>query len=168
MRRYYYNVALRDGSKILLRPIKKSDAHFMIDLFHRFSEETIFERFFESIKDMTLDELKFYLDVDEKERFALVAELSGKGILLGVARYMGNGESAEFALVVADEWQGKGLGTLMLKHLIEIARENGVNTLTGLVFKSNSHMIHLIKMTGLPFTSCSVDNDILMYALRLF
>ncbi|MFH0860583.1 MAG: GNAT family N-acetyltransferase [Candidatus Altiarchaeota archaeon] len=160
-------VKLRDGSRVRLRPIRKDDVGGMVDLFHRFSEETIQQRFFESIEDMTEEKAQYYVNVDYKDTYALVAELPRKKQLIGVARYMGSDGEAEFAIVIADEWQNRGLGTIMFKHLIRIARENGLKKLIGIVYKSNPRMIHIIEKTGLHLTVSEADRDALEFELRL-
>lgn len=136
-------------------------------MFSRFSVETIHERFFEEIKEMTPEKVKFYVNVDGINNFALVAEVPGDDKLVGVARYMGTGNDAEFAIVIEDAWQGKGLGTLMFSRLLDIAKSNGLTKLFGYTLKNNADMIHIAEKTGHPYTLKDDDDQTLLIEIKL-
>ena len=123
------DATLRDGTVLHIRPIRPEDAEqeraFVLGL----SDETRYFRFFYRLHDLTPAMLARFTQVDYDREMALVALDDGHGpkkapVFVGVARYTTNpdGESAEFAVVVADAWQGRGVGRLLMRRLIECAK----------------------------------------------
>ena len=98
-----------------------------------------------------------------------VAEQQGKEIELGVSRFTINpdGESCEFALVVADNMSGKGLGSKLMTALLEAARSKGLRTMEGEVLKNNSSMLHLMSRLGFSAEVSREDDDIKVVRLTL-
>ncbi|MFH1834946.1 MAG: GNAT family N-acetyltransferase [Methanobacteriota archaeon] len=96
-----------------------------------------------------------------------MGENPSDGKLVGVARYMGDGRGFEFAIVLVDKWQNKGLGRIMLRRLVDAARSNGIKSLFGLVYKNNNQMIRLIEKTGISYTVDSFDEETLKFDLNL-
>ena len=125
----------RDGSEILIRPIKFVDANLLIDLFNSLSENAKYMRFLTIKKEMTLEEAKHFVDVDYDKSFALVAIPLDceKEKIIGVARYYANESKnkAEIAILVTDKWQNKGIGTELNKFLLIIAKNNGIKKIYG-------------------------------------
>ncbi len=136
---------------ILLRPIRHDDTDKMLKLFYSFKKETIYKRFFMPLKIMQESEIKSrYLDVDYNERMAIVASFKEKDVetLLGVVRYAvddSDSKRAEYAIVIRDDWQGKGLGILMTEYLVKIAREKGITRIYALVMDDNWPMRDLLE-----------------------
>jgi acetyltransferase len=143
---------LKDGTSVLLRPIKPEDEGMMCDLFNTFSEKTILYRFFQILKTISHEQVVRYTQIDYDREMAIVAveEKSGKERLIGVGRltYYPNLETSEFSIVVGDPWQGKGLGKRLLEMCIEIARERGGKVLWGNIMTENERMIRLCKELG--------------------
>lgn len=113
------------GRRVWLRLLQPGDADLIRSFFWRLSSETIYRRFFSPIRLPNETLLKRLVDVDHCDREALIA-LDDEGIV-GVARYgTGSTASHEVAVVVADDWQGRGLGTLLIRRLAHIARLRGI------------------------------------------
>jgi len=144
---------LKEGSRVVVRPIRPSDEPLTRELLHSFSRETIYHRFFAMIADMSLEQLKYYVNVDYEERMALVATIKfeQREKIIAVARYDVDRSTnmAEVAVVVEDKWQNKGLGSFLLKYLAQIARTRGVSGFTAEVMPDNFRMLHLLdKLSG--------------------
>ena len=107
------------------------------------------------------------IDYDREMAFVALARQNGKDIEAGVTRYAINPDkiSCEFALVIADEWQGRGLGGLLMRSLMESARSKGCTTIIGEVLADNSNMIRL--MTRLGFEKSRVEEGVVVVTKRL-
>jgi len=126
--KYMKPITLKDGQKVLLRPIKPEDENMWLEMFKKFSEETVRFRFFRIIKDTPHEVRTRYCNIDYDREMGIVAEVEkdGKKELLGVARLIqdpGRPDEAEFAVVVTDECQRQGLGSEFLDFLIEFAED---------------------------------------------
>jgi len=119
-------VTLRDGSRLRLRPIRPEDATRLIDFYNHLSRETAYHRFFAVMKRLPPDWARMLASVDYRRRLALVAERgpAESPELVGVARYEPTDDpsTAEVAFVVADGLQGRGLGVILLHHLLAAGR----------------------------------------------
>jgi GNAT superfamily N-acetyltransferase len=117
---------LRDGARVLVRPIAPDDRAALAAGFARLSPESRFRRFLSPKKQLTEDDLDVLTRVDHHDHEALVALEADTGEGIGVARFVRTGpDRAEPAVVVADDWQGRGVGTLLLDLLAERAWEEG-------------------------------------------
>ena len=162
LERYIKIVKLRDGTTVKLRPIKPEDKPFMLELFKTFSTETIRFRFFIPIREMTYEDLKRYCNIDYDNEFAIVAESreNKRRRIIGVARFRRDKEDkkkAEFAVVVGDPWQGKGLGTILTEYIIEIAKDKGILRLHSRVLKDNYRALQVSKKFGFEITDIGVE-----------
>ncbi|MGZ8243921.1 bifunctional acetate--CoA ligase family protein/GNAT family N-acetyltransferase [Methylomagnum sp.] len=153
-------VQLCDGTDITIRPIRPEDAEMEQAFVRQLSPEAKFFRFMNSLQELSQDLLIRLTQLDYDRELALIATVAGEGgeTELGVARYFTNpdGQTAEFALVIADGWQRRGLGMRLMSCLIEAAREKGFRYLQGEVLASNVKMLALMKR--LEFVS-RVDVD---------
>ncbi len=142
-------IRLKDGTKILLRPIKPSDEDLLKDMFYKLSDETVYKRFMGVKKYMPRKQLHELANVDYSKNMAIVAILGegDKEEMIGVGRYGldENTNSAEVAFVVRDDWQRKGIGTELLKYLTIIAKKRGLYGFTADVFADNKPMLSLFK-----------------------
>ncbi|MFH1722364.1 MAG: GNAT family N-acetyltransferase [Candidatus Altiarchaeota archaeon] len=156
---------MKTGEKVNLRPIKAEDEPKMKALFKSFSEKTIRYRFFHPIKEFTHEMLIRYCHIDYDREIAIVAEKGGK--LLGVGRLMieSTGESAEWAVVVTDAWQNKGLGTKLVSKVVGLARKKGLKSVYATVIKENKAMTHVAKKLGF-IEKPTEDPDILHLVLE--
>src|SRR5919107_1663133 len=115
-------LTLRDGTRVRVRPIEPEDRAALVAAFERLSPETRYRRFFGPVNELSRRALDHLTVVDHADHEALVA-LDEEDAIVGVARYVRIGEGeAEPAIVIADDWQGRGLGSRLLALLVERAR----------------------------------------------
>jgi RimJ/RimL family protein N-acetyltransferase len=131
---------LRDGSRVLIRPVQRADAPLLADGFARLSATSRWMRFLTPKKELSPAELSFLTDLDHHDHEALGAldHRDGRGV--GVARYVRQADdpwSADVAVTIVDEWQGRGLGTELLARLSDRAREENIQRFTALVAAEN-------------------------------
>jgi acetyltransferase len=143
---------LPGGAKLTLRPIRPEDAAQETAFVEALSPESRHQRFRSALRGLTPATLAHFTQIDYDREMALVAidASGGADREVGVCRYirLPDGKSCEFAIVVADDWQGRGLGRLMMLRLIEIARSRGLDTMVGYVLSSNAGMIGLCTSLG--------------------
>ncbi len=159
-KKYTTSWALRDGTAVVLRPIKPEDEILLDELFKSFSEETMRFRFFQTIKYMSHETLTRYCNIDYGREIAIVAEIEeDKRKIIGVARLVSEPgvKSGEFGLVIGDQWQGLGLGTRMTDHAIEIAKDMMLKTIYGYVISSNFKMLNICKRKGFKMEFYELD-----------
>ena len=142
---------IRD-SVVTLRPITPADSDMEADFVRRLSEESRYFRFHTPLQELTPKMLETFTRVSYPDAFALIATVSedGRDEEVGVtryARYAGT-DAAEIAIVVADHWQGSGLGTRMLTELRDIARGAGIRHFYMNVLRDNRRMLHLARKLG--------------------
>lgn len=140
-------VALRDGSHVRVRQGRHSDRELLLHGFERLSPGSRYRRFLAPTPELTEEMVSRLLDVDHHDHEAIIAieEATGEG--LGVARYVRSPtrpDAAEVAVTVIDDWQGRGLGTLLLELLSARAREEGIRTFTALMLAANQEMMDLL------------------------
>jgi len=143
---------LRDGRTVLLRPIKPEDEPLWLEMFQNFSEQSIRYRFFSIIKDTPHEVRVRYCNIDYDREIAIVAELTedGRRKILGVARVPiePDKKTGEIAVIVADPWQGLGLGSKMVDYMIEICKDKRLETIYGVMLSDNYQAINLMKKMG--------------------
>jgi acetyl coenzyme A synthetase (ADP forming)-like protein len=160
------DVVLRDGTTVLLRPIRPDDSRLLIDLYRHLSEESLYFRFFVVPKEDP-GKADYLSRVDYDDQFAVIAELDGKCV--GVSRFYRDPSDrsiAEAAFTVADALQGHGLGTHLLGRLAEIALARGIDTFEADVLPSNARMIDVFESFGFVVQD-RLDNGTLRFALSL-
>ena len=146
-------VELRDGTKVHVRPIAPEDEPLLHEAVAAMSERTVYFRFFSPIKRMS-DALAHRLAVvDYNDRFAIVATThrpTGKERIVGVARYdrARGTDVAEVAVAVIDEFQRRGLGSLLLAELARVGREHRIRTFSLIVLPENREMLGLLRKMG--------------------
>ena len=141
------------GLSVLVRPIKPEDAPLLVDLFNTLSRTSIYYRFFGALKALPHSLLVRFTQVDYDRAIDLVAmEEDGEGgeRMLGAARVFTDpdGKRAEFAILVGDPWQGRGVGARLLEKSLRIAKERGVETVWGTVLRENKGMLSLARRLG--------------------
>jgi acetyltransferase len=150
--RYITSWKLSDGVEVLLRPTKPEDEPLMHELATSVSPETIRTRFFTSFDDVSHEWLIIFCNIDYDRHIAIVAEITenGKRKIIGVARLVMEPDfhSGEFAVLVHDRYQGKGLGYKLVEMLIEIGREKGLDEIVGEVLTENRKMLGLARKLG--------------------
>ena len=144
-------VVLRDGSAVLIRPVRGTDARLLADGFARLSERSRRLRFLGRKTTLTDADLHYYADVDHHDHEALGALDHVRGGGVGIARYVRdrkNPAAAEIAVTIVDDWQGRGLGTELLARLSERAREEGIRRFTAVVADGNAAATGLLLSCG--------------------
>ncbi|MGD8564830.1 MAG: bifunctional acetate--CoA ligase family protein/GNAT family N-acetyltransferase [Candidatus Bathyarchaeota archaeon] len=143
---------LRDGRTVLLRPIKPEDEPLWLEMFQSFSKESIRYRFFSPIKDTPHEMRVRFCNIDYDREIAIIAELTenGKRKIIGVVRVPieADKKTGEIAVIVADPWQGLGLGSKLVDYAIEICKDKNLETIYGIMLKDNHQIIKLIKKMG--------------------
>jgi acetyltransferase len=143
---------MEDGTPVLLRPMKPEDESLVIEFLSCCSEDALFFRYFQHIKKWTHEMLIRFTQNDYDRELGLMAigQPPGPEVMLGVSRLVMavDRSTAEFAVIVADPWQGKGLGEKLIERVIEIARVNEVKMLWGDVLAANLPMLSLVKKLG--------------------
>jgi RimJ/RimL family protein N-acetyltransferase len=143
-------ITLRDGSRVRVRPIRPDDKAVLSEAFERLSDESRYQRFLSPLPELRPMDLVYLTEVDHHDHEALVAFDPG-GAAVGVARYVrwaSRPDRAEFALTVADDWQRRGLGTLLLDRLGARAHAEGVRRFTASVLAENHEMLGLLEKLG--------------------
>jgi acetyltransferase len=159
-RKYISEWKTADGEVVLLRPIKPEDETLFNKLFTSLSAQTKRFRFFEIIKELSHEKLVRFCNLDNDREIAIVAELQEKTKkIIGVARLIISigGNKGEFAVLVNDEWQGKGLGSTLVDIIINIAGDMGVNYIYSDVLLNNKKMLRLAEKKG--FKKEEIDYD---------
>jgi acetyltransferase len=143
-------LTLRDGSKVVLRPIRPEDAELECSFVAGLSERSKYQRFLNQMAQLPPGLLARFTQLDYGRELALVALAPGAKEFIGVGRYAPNadGETAEFALTVADAWQGRGIGRALLERLCDCARAAGYRTLVGHILNTNRDMRDLAERLG--------------------
>lgn len=140
---------LDDGYDVTLRPMRPEDAELVKSFVRDMSEQSRYFRFMEAVRELSPSMLSRFTQIDYDREMALVAtvEEGGKELQIGVSRYAINpdGKSCEFALAVADAWQGRGIGHKLMNRLMEIARDYGLEVIEGDVLAKNYKMIDLAR-----------------------
>lgn len=140
---------------MVLRPIRPDDAGDLQNSFMRSSAQSIYLRFLSFKRALSDEEARQLATVDYSARMAFVATMleNGEEIVVGVSRYAligtSHSKTAEAAVIVGDEFQGKGIGTLLLRRLVIYARAKGIRHLRGNLDPGNDRMLRLVQRSGL-------------------
>ena len=143
---------LRNGEALQIRALLPSDRDEMLAAVGRFSKQTLYRRFFAPKRSFSEREIEFFLNVDFTSHVALVAVLSegGRQVIVGGARYVVSQPGcAEVAFAIDDPHQKLGIATHLIRHLIEIARANGLEAFIAEVLPENTPMLKVFERCGL-------------------
>ena len=144
-------IKLRDGSRIRIRQGHRSDRELLLQGFQRLSPESRYRRFLMAMPQLSEEMVRYLTEIDHHDHEAMIAldERTGEGI--GVARYVRNRDrpdTAEVAVTVIDDWQGRGVGTLLLEVICGRAREEGIRTFTAVLLATNQEMMDVFRALG--------------------
>jgi GNAT superfamily N-acetyltransferase len=142
---------LRDGSRVVVRPVTAADRALLLNGFARFGERSRQQRFFGVKVRLTEAELSFFTEVDHHDHEALGAIDARTGAGVGIARFVRlepGGPVAEAAVAVVDDWQGRGLGRALLVALVQRAREEGVERFRATLRRDNRPMLEAFRRVG--------------------
>ena len=141
-------VALRDGSRVVVRPVRADDRERLRAGFERLSPESRYQRFLAPMAELSEADLTYLTDVDHHDHEALAAIDPETGQGVGIARFIrcaDRPDTAEAAVTVIDDWQGRGVGTALLDRLAGRARSEGVARFTGLLLAQNRDMLEVLE-----------------------
>jgi acetyltransferase len=148
-------LVLADGTKLNVRPVRPEDVDLERAFVASLSEQTRYFRFFYRLHELTPAMLARFTQVDYDRELALLAlaldpKAPAKEMIVGISRYIANpdGESAEFAVVVADAWHGRGIGRMLMERIIACARKRGFKRLEGIVLRANQGMLKFSEQLG--------------------
>lgn len=143
--------AAADGTAVTIRPIRAADLALEFEFASALSFRTRYQRLM-SARTLTIEELRRFTEIDPERELALIATVRAEGRerQVGVVRYVreASPERAEIAIVLADDWQGRGLGTRLLLGLIAAASDAGVRCLTGTALSTNEAVLALGRKLG--------------------
>jgi GNAT superfamily N-acetyltransferase len=156
--------SLREGTPLAIRAISPDDKAELREGFRQLSADSIYHRFFLAKTGLTDDDLRYLTELDFRRHVALVATLPVDGVerIIGVGRFIAVGPEtelrrAEVAFTVGDQFQGHGVGSLLLEHLAGIARDLGLQQFEADVQADNTQMLEVFEHSGLPMTSDTRD-----------
>jgi GNAT superfamily N-acetyltransferase len=163
-------VKLRDGREVLFGPVRPADAPLLAVGFEQLSEESRRLRFLGTKTSLCPGDLRYLTEIDGHHHVAVCAidPVSGRGVAIG--RFEADpddSERAEVAITVADDWQRRGLGKILLTRLVDRAREEGVRRFTALVSTDNRNMRILLSRIEAPARLQHVGDGIAEYEIEL-
>ena len=164
-------IELPGGVVGTIRPIRPEDAEIERDFVHRLSEQSRFLRFMFGLNDLTPAMLSRFTQIDYDRELALivVVDTPAGEQQIGVARYitLPDEETCEFAIVVSDEWQGKGVARKLFQRLIDVARERQLEVMTGITLRENGRMLDLARSLGFTLRSDRDEPELMRMTLSL-
>jgi RimJ/RimL family protein N-acetyltransferase len=159
---------LRDGRIATVRALRPTDRQDMLAAIGRTSPQSLQRRFFVPKRGFSESEISFFMNIDFENHVALIAQVdeAGQPVIAGGGRYvMVRPGQAELAFVVVDAYQGNGIGTTLLRHLVAIAREAGLKEMTAEVLPENAAMLKVFG--GVGFRAQAGDPQVRHLLLRL-
>ncbi|MDD2711460.1 MAG: bifunctional acetate--CoA ligase family protein/GNAT family N-acetyltransferase [Simplicispira sp.] len=178
--RYEQVLPLRGGGEYTIRPIQPSDAQMLQTLVQSLSPQSRYYRFVSSMAELPPSMLARFTLIDYDREMALVAVVKERSAgpdgqmvqterMVGVSRYVTNPDSSscEFALVVGDDFNGKGLGSRLMLSIMEVARAKGLSEIEGLVLANNPDMLKLMRRLGFSIKSYAEDPDFKLVTHKL-
>jgi acetyltransferase len=154
---YVSTWTMKDGTPAVIRPIRPEDEPLMVEFHRTLSERTIHMRYFHAIKltrRVSHERLLRICSTDFDREIVLVAEhrgpATGKSQITGIGRLskIPGGSDAEFAILISDTWQNRGIGTELLRRLIEVGREEGVERICADILNGNCEMLRICEKLG--------------------
>lgn len=153
--RYSAVETLRSGEQIEIRALRPDDRNDFVAAVSRASSQSLYRRFFAVRRHFTEDEKAFYLNIDFVNHVALVAvaEENRRSTIIAGGRYIVvQPQQAEIAFTVLDDYQGRGIGAALLRHLVAIATAAGLKQLIADVLPGNTAMLKVFRRSGLRFS----------------
>jgi acyl-CoA hydrolase/GNAT superfamily N-acetyltransferase len=172
---YECDETFKGGVDVHFRMTRPDDTDRIKELFYGLSEESIYFRFLAPLRSLQRRTLQDFYDVDQDRDVSIVAVLEGEEEgrterIIGAGRYLleRSTNEAEFALIVADEYQKRGIGSFLLNHLMRIAKSKGIDTFVAVVHPQNFRMIQFLHKTGKILEShLSMADEEYIFKLRL-
>ncbi|MCP2041737.1 acetyltransferase [Neisseria sp. HSC-16F19] len=158
-------MTLKDGTEVYIRPLRPEDADMVQAFVRNLSDESRYNRFMSSIKQLSQSVLVRFTQLDYDREMALVMikeHPGGADEMLGISRYTTDpdNEVCEFAISISDDWQGRGIGYIMMNALFDVARQQGLKTMRGEILTANTGMQKLTRKLGFSIRKDPDDNSI--------
>ena len=167
----HWTEVLRDGTHVIVRPIGKQDAVRERSFIERLSPESRRLRFLGQMNVPSEALVRQFTDIDYEHDMAFVALVhrDNETLEIGVSRYStsADGKSCECAVTVSDEWRNKGLASILMRHLIEVARARGIRTMVSYDAVENTDMRQLADYLGFRRTTDPDDPHMVIHRLAL-
>lgn len=167
----HWSATLKDGTRVLIRPIHKEDAAIERAFLKRLSPESRRLRFLGQMSEPSEELIRNLTEIDYRRDMAFVALVhrDGEKREIGVARYStsADGKNCECAVTVGDEWRNRGLGTLLMQHLIDVARSRGVQSMMSIDGAGNTGMRDLARFLGFRRKRDPDDPALVIHTLTL-
>jgi GNAT superfamily N-acetyltransferase len=160
------DVSLATGEIVHLRPIYPGDAERLVAFHARLSSDSVYRRYFSFHPELSDHEVEWLTTVDYVDRLALIVEDGDELIAVGRYDRVPDTDEAEVAFLVADEYQHRGLGMLLLHHLATAARRLGITTFTAETQASNRDMMGVFEGSGFEVRA-SLDAEIISVRFRI-
>lgn len=147
---------LRDGTRVIVRAIRPDDKIRLNDAFQRLTAGSVYRRFFAAKAELTADDLRRLTELDFVDHVGLAVTVGEDAheAFIGVGRFVrdtADAGGAEIAVIVADEYRNRGVGTLLLTHLASLARSLRIKKFVAIVQADNREIFELLQNSGLPF-----------------
>ncbi len=154
----------RSGERLLVRPIRPEDTAAHAEAFRRVPPADIRWRFFSPIRELSPALIARLVQIDYDREMAFIATREATGETLGAARLIRDpgGDEAEFAVIVADEMKGQGLGRFLMERLFDWARSQGVGTVVGQVLADNAPMLDFVRRLGFALRRSPAEEDVMV------
>ena len=167
--RYEKESLLKDGTGIMIRPIRGEDEPALSCFFESLSDESVYFRFCQRRINMPHDNLARFCQIDYDRDFAFLAVSRGDESIIGDVRLnrFADLDTAELSFVVGDQWQGKGIGRILMDYCLAVAREIGLKTLWMEILRENSRMIKFGQKFGFTRTPGDEDDDMVEMVLDI-
>lgn len=152
------------GGSVTIRTIRAEDARIEQAFVQRLSPRSKRLRFMSAVRELTPAALDRFVNVHFPDEMALIATVLEDGAEreIGVARYAHSSGigTAEFAVVVSDDWQGRGVGSELLRCLFDVASSAGLPGIHGLILRENAGMLQLARQLGFSIEPCAEDTGL--------
>jgi acetyltransferase len=174
-RKYVHPWRSDSGLDFVIRPIRPEDESLVVDFHGRLSDESVYQRYFTKLgyeQRVAHERLVRVCFTDYDREIALVAERLDPDVdklcIAGIGRLirLPNSSAAEFSLIVSDDYQGHGLGREVMRRLIEVGREEGLDRIVAEILGANSGMVRICKELGFSITA-SQDGDTVQAELKI-
>lgn len=158
----HYRIALNDGRLVRVTPVHPRDASAERDFVGALSLTSRYRRFHFGLRELSPEASRAMTEIDQHHHVAFVARPEGESTIVADARYVLRADSAdaEFAIAIADDWQGAGLGRALLRRLADHARADGVRRLFGDVLWGNPSMLALVRSLGAQLQRIPGDSTV--------
>lgn len=172
LRNFATTEQLKDGTSVTVRAVRPDDKGRIVAAFRELEAETIYTRYFQYKSELTHEELQRATEVDFEREVALVVTIGQREreTIIGGARYIvhevGTARIAEIAFTIEEDYQGQGIASSLLRHLIWIARDQGLARLEAEVLPGNRSMLAVFSRCGLPMKMERLD-DVVHVTLTL-